>query len=183
MFDDPALNPYANIGPEWLSSPGHTWLALDAAHQSIVLLRNDKVRMCVYVWMHLSKFPSIMQSAWSFKRKSSWACRIYNEIPSISQGMLPLKKAPGLKIAAIGPNANNDVMLLGNYHGGEFALFIPTICLRNLIETYIIAFTDFLRDWMTDCPFFIKVSLRLCWLRSRYWDRMASMLHTLKVKF
>ena len=60
--------------------------------------------------------------------------------------MLPLKKTPGLKIAAIGPNANNDVMLLGNYHGGEFALFICSICLRNLIETGIIAFTDFLTD-------------------------------------
>lgn len=38
---DPDLDPYASIGPEVIDSPEHRALALEAATESIVLLRND----------------------------------------------------------------------------------------------------------------------------------------------
>ena len=41
MFDDPANNNYAQISVDNISSASHTTLALEAARQSIVLLRND----------------------------------------------------------------------------------------------------------------------------------------------
>lgn len=40
LFDDPAQNPYNRISPEVVGSPGHKALALEAARQSIVLLKN-----------------------------------------------------------------------------------------------------------------------------------------------
>ncbi len=41
MFDDPASNPYAQIGADVLSCSAHTTLAREAARQSIVLLENS----------------------------------------------------------------------------------------------------------------------------------------------
>ncbi|MBW8738782.1 MAG: glycoside hydrolase family 3 C-terminal domain-containing protein [Streptomyces turgidiscabies] len=38
---DPDLDPYAGIGPEVIDSPGHRALALRAATESVVLLKND----------------------------------------------------------------------------------------------------------------------------------------------
>ena len=40
MFDDPAGNPYASIGPEHIHSEEHIALAREAARKSIVLLKN-----------------------------------------------------------------------------------------------------------------------------------------------
>ena len=40
MFDDPAGNPYASIGPEHIHSDEHVNLAREAARKSIVLLKN-----------------------------------------------------------------------------------------------------------------------------------------------
>lgn len=40
LFDDPAQNPYNRISPEVVGSPDHKALALEAARQSIVLLKN-----------------------------------------------------------------------------------------------------------------------------------------------
>jgi beta-glucosidase len=42
LFDDPALNPYNKISPSVAGSEAHQRLALEAARQSIVLLKNDK---------------------------------------------------------------------------------------------------------------------------------------------
>lgn len=41
-FDDPSLNPYTSISPEVIGSREHQQLALEAARQSIVLLKNEK---------------------------------------------------------------------------------------------------------------------------------------------
>ncbi|MDX8055089.1 glycoside hydrolase family 3 C-terminal domain-containing protein [Lentzea sp. BCCO 10_0798] len=40
-FDPPGANPYAAIGSDVIASPAHRELALEAARQSIVLLKND----------------------------------------------------------------------------------------------------------------------------------------------
>ena len=42
LFDDPANNPYNKIPPSVVGSPEHKELALEAARQSIVLLKNNK---------------------------------------------------------------------------------------------------------------------------------------------
>ncbi|MDR1153421.1 MAG: glycoside hydrolase family 3 C-terminal domain-containing protein [Bacteroidales bacterium] len=42
LFDNPANNPYSKIPPSAVGSPAHRELALEAARQSIVLLKNDK---------------------------------------------------------------------------------------------------------------------------------------------
>ena len=71
-FDPDELVEWRKIGPEVIASEQHHQLALDIAHQSIVLLQN----------------------------KSE---------------LLPLKK--NMRIAVIGPNAADSVMLWGNYNG------------------------------------------------------------------
>lgn len=40
-FDDPSLNPYAGLGPADVDTPEHRALALSAAQQGIVLLKNE----------------------------------------------------------------------------------------------------------------------------------------------
>jgi beta-glucosidase len=72
MFDPPEQVPYTQIPLEVNDCPAHRELALQAAHESIVLLKND--------------------------------------------GLLPLKAVPG-RIAVIGPNADQPLVLLGNYNG------------------------------------------------------------------
>lgn len=42
IFDDPSLNPYSRISPNIIGSKEHRNLALEAALQSIVLLKNEK---------------------------------------------------------------------------------------------------------------------------------------------
>lgn len=42
LFDDPAHNPYNKISPDVVGSPEHKALALEAARQSIVLLKNSR---------------------------------------------------------------------------------------------------------------------------------------------
>lgn len=42
LFDDPEHNPYNRISPSVVGSPAHKELALEAARQSIVLLKNEK---------------------------------------------------------------------------------------------------------------------------------------------
>lgn len=73
MFDDPAKVPYAQIPYSVVDSKAHRDLALQAARQSIVLLKN-------------------------------------------ADNTLPLKKDLNT-IAVIGPNADQWLMLLGNYNG------------------------------------------------------------------
>jgi len=41
MFDSPSLQPYTTIPPSAVNTPDHQQLALDAARQGIVLLKND----------------------------------------------------------------------------------------------------------------------------------------------
>ena len=43
LFDDPALNPYNKLSPSIVGSPEHKALALEAARQSIVLLKNNNL--------------------------------------------------------------------------------------------------------------------------------------------
>lgn len=42
LFDDPELNPYNHISPDTVGCETHRLLALEAARQSLVLLKNDK---------------------------------------------------------------------------------------------------------------------------------------------
>ncbi len=42
LFDDPSLNPYTTISPSVIGSAKHQTLSLETAHQSIVLLKNQK---------------------------------------------------------------------------------------------------------------------------------------------
>ncbi|KAA6300673.1 MAG: 4-beta-xylosidase [Candidatus Ordinivivax streblomastigis] len=42
LFDDPTLNPYNKLSPSVVGSEEHKQMALEAARQSIVLLKNDK---------------------------------------------------------------------------------------------------------------------------------------------
>lgn len=73
MFDTPDIDKYANIPYSVVDNDEHRELALEAAHKSIVLLKNEN-------------------------------------------NILPLKKDPGT-VAVIGPNADQWLMLLGNYNG------------------------------------------------------------------
>jgi beta-glucosidase len=73
MFDPDAMVPYANISPEVIDSPAHRSLALEAARQSIVLLKN-------------------------------------------TSDFLPLD-GRFQSIAVIGPNADDELVLRGNYYG------------------------------------------------------------------
>jgi beta-glucosidase len=73
MFDKPETDKYANIPYSVVDNEEHKQLALEAAHKSIVLLKNEN-------------------------------------------NILPLKKNPGT-VAVIGPNADQWLMLLGNYNG------------------------------------------------------------------
>ncbi|MES1216232.1 MAG: glycoside hydrolase family 3 C-terminal domain-containing protein [Bacteroidota bacterium] len=73
MFDPPEKVKYANIPYSIVDNQQHKQLALDAAHKSIVLLKNK-------------------------------------------DNVLPLKKDVGT-VAVIGPNADQWLMLLGNYNG------------------------------------------------------------------
>jgi beta-glucosidase-like glycosyl hydrolase len=41
MFDPPELQPYTRLGPDVVDSPAHQKLALEAARQSMVLLKNE----------------------------------------------------------------------------------------------------------------------------------------------
>ncbi len=43
LFDDPALNPYNKLSPSIVGSPEHKALALEAARQSIVMLKNNNL--------------------------------------------------------------------------------------------------------------------------------------------
>ncbi len=74
MFDPPEVVPYARIPITVNDSPAHRALALRAARESIVLLKN-------------------------------------------ADGFLPLDKAAYPTIAVIGPNAADEMVLLGNYNG------------------------------------------------------------------
>ncbi len=72
LIDTPEETPYAAIPAEVIDSDAHRALALEAAHESIVLLHND--------------------------------------------GLLPLAKTIE-SVAVIGPNADDLMVLLGNYNG------------------------------------------------------------------
>lgn len=73
MFDPPEIVPFNKIPVEVNDCPAHKKLALEAAREAMVLLKNEK-------------------------------------------GFLPLSKDIG-KVAVIGPNANNEWVMYGNYNG------------------------------------------------------------------
>jgi beta-glucosidase len=86
MFDPPEAVPYARIPYSTVDSPAHQALALRAARESIVLLKNDRA-------------------------------------------ILPLSKT--LKtIAVIGPNADDEEVLLGNYNGTPSRVVTPLAGIR-----------------------------------------------------
>lgn len=91
MFDPPELVPYSRIPFSENDSPAHRELSLKAAHESIVLLKNEN-------------------------------------------NALPLQK--DIKtIAIIGPNADNQEVLLGNYNGQPSKLVTPLAGIRNKLAS------------------------------------------------
>src|SRR5688572_26128629 len=90
MFDPPEMVKYANIPYSVVDNKEHRELALEAAHKSIVLLKNEN-------------------------------------------NTLPLKK--GIKnLAVIGPNADQWLMLLGNYNGVPADPITPLRGIREKIK-------------------------------------------------
>ncbi|MFR9671552.1 MAG: glycoside hydrolase family 3 N-terminal domain-containing protein [Rikenellaceae bacterium] len=74
MFDPRERDPYSSIGEEVLNCEAHKALSLKMAHESVVLLKNEK-------------------------------------------RTLPLNPSKIKRIAVVGPNANDENMMLGNYFG------------------------------------------------------------------
>ncbi len=89
MFDPPEQVPYAQIPFSVVDSPEHRALALQAARESIVLLKNEG-------------------------------------------GLLPLRKDLGA-IAVVGPNADDLIALLGNYHGTPSTPVTPLEGIRQKV--------------------------------------------------
>jgi len=90
MFDPPERVPYASIAPEVNDSAEHRALALQAARESIVLLKNERE-------------------------------------------FLPLRKDLGA-IAVIGPNADDELVLLGNYNGQPSRSVTPLQGIRSAVS-------------------------------------------------
>ncbi|HLF89277.1 MAG TPA: glycoside hydrolase family 3 C-terminal domain-containing protein, partial [Anaerolineales bacterium] len=90
MFDPVEQVPYAQVPYEVINSPKHQGLALQAARESIVLLKNEN-------------------------------------------NLLPLSKDIR-SIAVIGPNADDPVVMLGNYNGTPFKMISPLEAIRNRVS-------------------------------------------------
>jgi beta-glucosidase len=98
MFDPPERVPFASIPYEKNASPEHRAVALEAARESIVLLKND--------------------------------------------GVLPLSKNLG-SIAVIGPNANDDQVLVANYYGIPTEPVTPLEGIRRAVSASTrVTYTD-----------------------------------------
>ncbi len=90
MFDPPEAVPFAQIPVDAVCSPSNQALALEAARQSLVLLKNE-------------------------------------------DGFLPLKK--DLKsVAVIGPNADDELVLRGNYYGTPSEALTVLAGIRRLVS-------------------------------------------------
>ncbi|MCS7062042.1 MAG: glycoside hydrolase family 3 C-terminal domain-containing protein, partial [Anaerolineae bacterium] len=90
MFDPPERVPYAQISMDVVDCVDHKRLALEAARQSIVLLKN-------------------------------------------ADGLLPLDKSTLKRVAVIGPNAHNPLVLLGNYIGTPSHIVTPYEGIREAL--------------------------------------------------
>jgi len=88
MFDPADMLPWANMGPDVISSESNHQLAIQAARESMVLLKNAKSKGTI----------NNVYSDW------------------ISRAVLPLPKNLK-KIAVVGPNAADVELLNGNYGG------------------------------------------------------------------
>jgi beta-glucosidase-like glycosyl hydrolase len=101
-------NPYSAFGPEMVDNPEHRALALEAALQALVLLRNEPV----------STTPLASSSSSSSSRGNNG-----NAEPEPKAGMHVQGNPPALpisassKLALLGPHATSTVGMLGNYHG------------------------------------------------------------------
>ena len=89
LFDPAEINPYAQIPISVLESQPHQEHALEMAHQSIVLLKNDN-------------------------------------------NTLPLRKNLK-KIVVLGPNADNETTLLGNYNGFPSEMDTPLDAIKKKV--------------------------------------------------
>jgi len=98
MFDTPDIDKYANIPYSVVDNDEHRQLALEAAHKSIVLLKNEN-------------------------------------------NTLPLKKNPGT-VAVIGPNADQWLMLLGNYNGVPSDPITPLRGIREKLPSSKVLFAQ-----------------------------------------
>ncbi len=96
MFDPPEQVPYSTIPYEAVNCPAHRELALQAARESIVLLKND--------------------------------------------GLLPLSKEIG-RLAVIGPNADDLMVLLGNYNGTPANAVTPLEGIRRAVSPKTVVYT------------------------------------------
>ncbi len=90
MFDPPSMVPYSKINMSVVDSKAHRELALQAAKESIVLMKNEN-------------------------------------------NILPLKEKKIKTIAVIGPNADNEEMLLANYNGFPSHEYTPLEGIKDFV--------------------------------------------------
>lgn len=110
LFDPPERVPYAQIPPAVVDSPAHRALALQAARESIVLLKNEG-------------------------------------------RLLPLARNLNT-IAVIGPNAHDEAVLLGNYHGTPAEAVTPLEGIREKVGPSTRVLYAQGADWAEGLPAF-----------------------------
>lgn len=118
MFDAEEGQIYTKYGLERLNTPEHQELALEAARQGIVLLKNQGPVLPLprpgltneQGGEHLPAAP-LGADAWT-----STFLRHHRRVEAPPEGPLPARESVSL-VAVVGPHANGTQALLGNYRG------------------------------------------------------------------
>jgi beta-glucosidase len=109
MFDPADKVPYSKIGLDVLESPAHQALASKISRESIVLLKNE----------------SPLNPPQGGLTPSPEG--------RVGVGLLPLSKKLK-KVAVIGPNADNETTVLGNYNGFPSEIITPLKAIQNKLK-------------------------------------------------
>ena len=72
LFDDgKASDKYFTLGSEAIDSPAHQQLALEAAQQSIVLLKNEGQLLPLQPSSSPKRWPSAVEAFWNRRRQTT----------------------------------------------------------------------------------------------------------------